>query len=328
MDEEIEKPSMLAQQPAEIQALIFSYATLTDIKSISITCQYYRLNVWALIVTLDPASLSNMVAQAADIASSAYIDDLFSEPDPRLVEVSKVQRMPIFHKIFEQVNLSHRKFDTFVLHATDGFEDVKEDFFRGLELYPSFIQQITSLTAIDVKVQDLVRFLKLTPHVRHLDWQVHNKNFPYNLQRAKLPPITSLVLRKCHCQLWNFLLHLSFDLPSLISLDLVDCVFRTQRFHFIKLNSSLERVGFLNSKFMPSSTDSSPITLMLLNALRFELPQLKVLDLRGSVAVTQFCNVWTVKQEFPNVEIVLGPYTRHDTAIELQYSLFTCEPQQ
>jgi hypothetical protein len=124
------------------------------------------------------------------------------------------------------------------------------------------------------------------------------------------------------------LLHLSFDLPSLISLDLVDCVFRTQRFHFIKLNSSLERVGFLNSKFMPSSTDSSPITLMLLNALRFELPQLKVLDLRGSVAATQFCNVWSVKQEFPKVEIVLGPYTRHDTAIELQYSLFTCELQQ
>jgi hypothetical protein len=98
-----------------------------------------------------------MVAQAADIASSAYIDDLFSEPDPRLVEVSKVQQMPIFHKIFEQVNLSHRKFDTFVLHATDGFEDVKEDFFSGLELYPSFIQQITSLTAIDVKVEDLAR---------------------------------------------------------------------------------------------------------------------------------------------------------------------------
>jgi hypothetical protein len=33
MDEELENPSMLAQLPAEIQALIFSYATLTDIKS-------------------------------------------------------------------------------------------------------------------------------------------------------------------------------------------------------------------------------------------------------------------------------------------------------
>lgn len=95
--------------------------------------------------------------QAADVASSDYIDDLFSEPDPRLIEVLKVQQIPVFHKIFQQVDLSRRKFDKFVLQATDGFADIKEDFFSGLEAYPSFIQQITSLTAIHIRADDLAR---------------------------------------------------------------------------------------------------------------------------------------------------------------------------
>ncbi len=121
------------------------------------TCHYYRLNVWAFILTLDPIALQNMVAQAADIASSAYIDDLFSEPDPRLVELSKVQQLPIFHKIFERVSLSRRKLDKFVLYAAEGFDDIKEDFFSAIEKYPSFIENITSLTAIDVRREDLER---------------------------------------------------------------------------------------------------------------------------------------------------------------------------
>ncbi len=98
-----------------------------------------------------------MVTQASDIASSAYIDDLFSEPDPRLVEVTKVQQLPIFHKIFKRVSLSRHRLDKFVLHATDGFQDIKEDFLSAMEKYPAFIQQITSLTAINVKFEDLAR---------------------------------------------------------------------------------------------------------------------------------------------------------------------------
>lgn len=175
--------------------------------------------------------------------------------------------------------------------------------------------------------QRVLRFLKLTPHVQHLDWQV--LNFPFDLKGRLLPSITSLVLRGCTCMDWNFLIWLSRTLPSLTSLDFVDCTFYIFRSPTNFLDFSLQRVGFLNSKFANRYAlgNVTPTLInVLANSIKYELPALKVLDLRGSVAVTQFCNVWAIQQQFPDLEIILGLYIQPSTHNgDPTFSLFTCE---
>lgn len=123
----------------------------------SSTCQYWRLNAWAFIVTLDPVEFQQLVKKVANHASfdPNMALDLFSDAVAPSTQDNQFQ---VFDFLFERIERSILQVDYFTLDGSlDGWSDIKLDLLGALEKYPGFMKQLKQLKLIHLSSMDLAR---------------------------------------------------------------------------------------------------------------------------------------------------------------------------
>lgn len=103
--------------------------------------------------------MHDLIKHSIDNAEFAYIDDIFAEPDPHFVQVARQKRINLFNTMFQRIEQSAMKLDTFTLDYVEGFDETKEHFFGAIERYPAFLNQITSLRVSHFCMDDLGRYV-------------------------------------------------------------------------------------------------------------------------------------------------------------------------
>lgn len=148
-----------------------------------------------------PTSFPDLVKHSIDNADFAYIDDIFAEPDPHFMQVARQKRMNLFSAIFQRIDESVRKLESFTIESVEGFQEIEDNFFKALEQYPSFLQQITSLTMLNFSwsnakryasgdytiIITCLRILKHTTSLRTLTYQAVGSN--HYMRNEYFPPV-------------------------------------------------------------------------------------------------------------------------------------------
>lgn len=128
------------------------------------TSHYWSVNAWSFTMSLGASEFSEFVTKVADEASydplMAADVDLFSDPDPvpaPVIEVKPRRDFLLFHFLFQKVELSPQKVPHFEIEATDGFDEIKDEFLEALTMYPGFLNEIRSLKVSKLRLADVQR---------------------------------------------------------------------------------------------------------------------------------------------------------------------------
>jgi hypothetical protein len=196
-------------------------------------------------VLYGPTSFPDLVKHSIDNADFAYIDDIFAEPDPHFMQVARQKRMNLFSAIFQRIDESVRKLESFTIESVEGFQEIENNFFKALEQYPSFLQQITSLTMLNFGwsnaeryasgdytiIITCLRILKHTTSLRTLTYQAVGSN--HYMRNEYFPPVPQ------H-------LDTTSNYPHLTSLTILHDVVLFEDLYIIGTSTSLQSLSLQN----------------------------------------------------------------------------------
>eukprot|EP01120_Amphizonella_sp_Union-15-10_P013469 TRINITY_DN623_c0_g1_i2.p1 TRINITY_DN623_c0_g1~~TRINITY_DN623_c0_g1_i2.p1 ORF type:complete len:322 (-),score=44.73 TRINITY_DN623_c0_g1_i2:69-1034(-) len=298
---------LLNYLPIETQTYLFSFVTFTELAALRLTCKYWNENIWCFVVTIDPTSFRELIQHRIENTNFDYLDDIFSEPDPHLIERFKLKRYKLFHILFEKVSLCPRKVQQFTIENHSDFEVIKLEFISAMEKYPLFANQLRHLKIVDMDMESLKRIIDLCRSLKTLQIEYTSKS-NFSIELSSCIELESLTLKNIYLTT-NQIIDLSIHCKQLQKLTLeggtLNPLTCSSNPYFF-LPSNLTYLGFLNLNVVGSFVYSSTCT-----PLRNVFMNLKLFEVTGSVFFGNFQNK-VFKTQFPGLDVVCSHLNDED----------------